>query len=163
MNVFEKLRNLLSSESFSRKDFESFKLKNLENGKTSDYGLAYLFARIEKELQTKKIVTKKDVESNPTLFNFTQDSADYKVKPKDKEPPKTKGSKNKLSKLLRSSSKKKSNKLSKSQKATLKRLRGVVERTPDQEKAQELNEARKKQLKSLPTTTNNSIWTVKRK
>ena len=161
MNIFEKLRNLLTSDNFSREDFELFKLENLENGRTNHFGLEHLLIKITKEFQTKEKITIRDIESNKTLLNFTEESNQSKVKEKKQKSPKKQ--KSKLPQNLQISSKNKSKRLSKSQKATLNRLKGNVEKTPEQKRAQKENEARKSRLKSLPITTKNSIWTVKKK
>ena len=112
MNIFEKLRNLLTSDNFSREDFELFKLENLENGRTNHFGLEYLLIKITKEFQTKEKITIRDIESNKTLLNFTEESNQSKVKEKKQKSPKKQ--KSKLSQNLQISSKNKSKRLSKS-------------------------------------------------
>lgn len=172
MNVFANLKSLLNKEILSKKEFEIFKSENLEDWKSlNDIGLAYLISLIEKTFGDKDYISSSEIKSNATLIGFLREPNQSETKKKvqvnskkqiQNTSKKQKKKKFKLPKILRPS-KRKTNEVSKSEINNLKRAKGIVEKTKSQLKAEELNKARQNQIKSPQTTTQSSIWTVKKK
>lgn len=160
MSLFDELRNMLKSGSFTLSEFQSFCSKDsVKNKRRNHIGLHFILSKLEYEFDKHEVLTAYEINSNPTLVNFIEETPPPKKASKKKPKPE---SKKKIPHHLRGS-RKRITKMSKSEKRSLEIAKGIVKKTNNQLRAEEENKERQKQLKSNPATTKNSVWTVKKK
>lgn len=160
MSVFDELRQLLTSGHFTQLEFQNFCSNSaVMNKRRAHIGLQFILSKLESEFDKYDVLTAEEIESNPTLVNFLEETP-LPIKTAKKKPKPT--PKKKIPQHLRSS-KKRINRLSKSEKRSLDIAKGIVKKTKNQLKAEKENKERQNQLNSNQTTTKSSIWTVRKK